>query len=296
MVSLLGQVKTVYAIDNTPGSSSTLPAFLDHFGEFVTYVPLRENRGIGDAQNIAIELSIKGDYSHVLLLDQDSVPSYGMVDKLLAAEGQLLSKGEKIGGLVPQVIDRRAGKRPCACHYRWFRACKVFRDVTATEPVQTDSFIASGSLIRTSTLQALGPMRGELFIEYVDTEWALRAHTAGYQSYCVPNATMIHSFGNAAGKLFGKDLFLYDTLRYCYRLRNAVYLVRLNSLGWQGRGYIASRIPYYFILYTALSKNCLATSIVLLRAIRDGFLGRLGPVRYATSSLPAEDQDAHASF
>ena len=82
--SLIGQVNTVFAIDNTPGSTPTRLAFLDAFGEPVSYVPLGENRGIAEAQNIGIELSMKGGYSHVLLLDQDSTLSPGLsrVEKL----------------------------------------------------------------------------------------------------------------------------------------------------------------------------------------------------------------------
>ena len=71
------------------------PPILEGFGKPVSYVPLGKNRGIAEAQNIGIDLSIKEEYSHVLLLDQDSALSSGMVNKLLAAEEELLGKGEK---------------------------------------------------------------------------------------------------------------------------------------------------------------------------------------------------------
>lgn len=276
--SLVGQVNTVFALDNTPGSSPDRPAFLEGFGEPVSYVPLGENKGIAEAQNIGIELSIKGGYSHVLLLDQDSALSPGLVDKLLAAEKELLNKGKKVAAMTPQIIDERTGVRPCAVRYRWFTVQKLFRDVNATEPVQTDNFIASGSLIRTSVLQILGVMRSDLFIEHVDTEWALRGHTAGYDSYCVPSALLIHNFGDASTMLFGKAIFLYSDLRQYYKLRNEAYLMRLKAMGWRWRAYILTRIPYHFVLYSVCSKNRLRASCFFMRAIWDGILGKLGPL------------------
>ena len=276
--SLVGEVDAVFAIDNTPGSISDRPLLLEGFADPVLYVPLGENKGIAEAQNIGIELSINGGYSHVLLLDQDSVLSSGMVSKLLAAEEQLLNKRETIAGMSPQIIDNRTGKRPCACRYRWFRVQKVFQDVNSTEPVETDNIMASGSLIRTRVLQALGMMRSELFIDHVDTEWALRARSAGYKLFCVPNAVLLHSLGDAAVEVLGKNIHIHSDVRHYYQLRNEIYLLRLKTMGWQWRIYALSRIPYHFVLYSFLSRNRIRALRLLLRAIWDGMLGRLGPI------------------
>jgi rhamnosyltransferase len=276
--SLIGQVSTVFAIDNTPGSTAIKPAFLAAFGEAVSYVPLGENRGIAEAQNIGIALSMKSGYSHVLLLDQDSVLAPDMVERLLAAEEKLLGKGERLAALAPQIVDERASPRPCAFRYTFWGVRKIFRDVSATEPVQTDNLIASGSLIQTATLQTLGTMRSDLFIDHVDTEWALRARSAGYQSYSVPNAVLTHSLGDGVTKLWGKDIHLHNDVRHYYQLRNEVYLARLKTMGWQWRAYILTRIPYHFVVYSAFSEHRLRASCFLLKAIWEGILGKLGPL------------------
>ena len=207
-----------------------------------------------------------------------------MVNKLLAAEEELLGKGEKIAGIAPQIVDGRTGKRPCACRYRWFTAQKLFRDISTTEPVQTDAFLASGSLIRTSILQALGTMRSDLFIDHVDTEWALRGRSAGYRSYCAPNAVLLHSLGDAATKVFGRSIHLHSDIRHYYQMRNEVYLASLKTMGWQWRAYALPRIPYHFVLYSFLSRNRIRALRLLLRAIWDGMLGRLGPITQLTTS------------
>jgi len=289
--SVAEQVNFIIAVDNTPGKSTELPSFFRSIPHPVSYLPLGENMGIAEAQNIGIRRSMSEGCSHVLLLDQDSAPCTDMVKRLLDVEGALLSRGERIAAMSPQVIDGRTGSRPCACTYRWLRAWLVFRDVNSSEPVQTENFIASGSLIRNSVLQLLGMMRSDLFIEHVDTEFASRVLDAGYRSYCVPNALMLHSFGDASAKLFGKDIYLYSGVRYYYKLRNEVYLARLKTMSRQWRAYILPRIPYHFVLYSLLSKDRVATSRLLLRAMWDGIRGRLGPLELSSTS---EHDEIHA--
>lgn len=276
-VSLRGQVDKVFMIDNTPGSSLPQPGFIR---ESVSYIPLGRNRGIAEAQNIGFEWSIEGGYSRVLLLDQDSVISQDMVRKLLAAERELLSKGIKVAAIAPQIVDERTGAFPVAVRYRALGVLsvkKVYRDCNAKDPEQTDNLISSGSLIRIEVLQTLGMMRSDLFIDYVDTEWALRAHNAGFRSFCLPNATLKHCVGSAAKKVLGNYVYLYNPVRYYYRMRNAAYLLRLPTMGWRWRAYYVMRMPYHLLVYSWFSKNKIETFRLILKAIRDGWAGKLGP-------------------
>ncbi|HMG86792.1 MAG TPA: glycosyltransferase family 2 protein [Terracidiphilus sp.] len=275
--SLADQVDVLYAIDNTPGSEGLWPFGPGQKAFSVTYVPLGKNRGLAEAQNIGIEMCLSGGYSHVLLLDQDSALSPDMVNKVLAAEQTLRKANPKIAAVVPQILDGRTGRRPCAYRYGWLGARKLYRDVDSSTPVQTDFFIASGALIRTAVFRELGMMRSDLLIDHVDTEWALRAHTAGYRSYCVPNATLIHSLGDGSKRILGKDVYLYSEIRYYYRLRNEVYLSKLPTMGWNWRVYIVPMIPYHFVLYSLLSKNRLRVARLLMKAIWDGVNDKLGP-------------------
>lgn len=284
LTSLSGQVDKVVAVDNTPGSPIALSAFFEKSPYPISYSSLGDNKGIAEAQNIGIRESIRAGCSHVLLLDQDSAVSPGMVSKLLVGEKQLLGKGEMVAAVCPQIMDGKTGRRPGAVHYRWFRVRRINLNADSDEPIETDNLIASGSLIRAAILESLGMMRSDLFIEYVDTEWAFRANSAGYRSYCVPSAILAHNFGDASAKFFGRPIYLYSGIRYYYKLRNAVYLARLKSMGWQWRAYIISRIPYHFLLYSWFSADRLGTARLMLRALGDGFLGRLGPFREELTS------------
>lgn len=279
LVSLGGQADRVVAIDNTSGSSATLAAFLERFQCAIAYIPVGDNKGIAEAQNIGIRECIRAGCSHVLLLDQDSVLSPGMVDKLVAAEGELLKAGIKVGAVGPRYVDGKTDLPSFAIRYGAVTVRKIALDPRSSIPVETDILIASGSIIRTATLQTVGIMRSDLFIDLVDTEWALRARSNGYKNYCIPGAIMMHSVGDAAIKVFGKSVYLHRDLRKYYRLRNAMYLLQVSSMGWRWRSYILRWIPYYVFLSLWTSEHKLSNARLLLHALWDGLLRRLGPAR-----------------
>ncbi len=288
IATLAGQVDSVLAIDNTPGSAEGKSGLFTKQDSFVTYIPLGENVGIAAAQNIGIQFSINKGYSHVLLLDQDSLLPAGFVNLQLKAEERLLKRGEKVAVVAPQILDEKTGKRPCAVTYRWMFAREQYAKDDSTEPIQSDNLISSGSLIRTQVLLDIGLMRSELFIEYVDTEWIFRAQQAGYRGFCVPEAVMMHSFGDDAATAFGKCFFLYSNSRYYYKLRNEIYLTRLKTMGWRWRTYALSRIPYHFFLYAALASNRGSAFRLLLTAVFDGIFARLGPLNKSFSEAGRE--------
>jgi rhamnosyltransferase len=276
---MAGQVDRVVAVDNTPGLPGISPAFWERFPYRISHIALGENKGIAEAQNVGIRQSIRDGCSHVLLLDQDSAPSPGLVSKLLAAEMKLLKAGKQVAAVGPQYVDEKTGTPSCAVRHGCLTVRRVNLDPRSDDPVETDNLIASGSLTRVDAFRSVGMMREDLFIDFVDTEWGLRARSKGYKSYCVPDAIMMHSTGDAAIRIFGKEVYVHSDVRRYYRLRNAVFLLRLRSMGWQWRSYISPRIPYYILLYVWLSERKLRNTGLMLKALRDGLSGRLGPLR-----------------
>lgn len=274
--SLSGQVDHVFAVDNTPGPLALSQKLREILPAGIAYIPLGDNQGIAEAQNVGIQAGIEAGCSHVLLLDQDSALSPGMVTRLLAAEDELLRAGEQVAAVGPQYVDEKTGQGSYASHHTPFKVRKIFLDPASTKPVETDAVMASGSVIRTAVLQSIGMMRGDLFIGMVDIEWGLRARSQGYKSYCVPGVIMQHNLGESVVRFLGRNLFMYSDLRMYYALRNCMYLLKLRTMGWQWRAYMAPRIPYYFLLFLLLSQDKLRNTPMFLRAVWDGALGRLG--------------------
>jgi len=199
-----------------------------------------------------------------------------MVRQLLSAEQALLDSGVKVGAVGPSFIDEKNGSASRVIRHGWFRVDRLAVDQSAKEPVEADYLISSGSLIRASILSEIGPMRDELFIDWVDIEWGLRARCAGNRSFVVPDAVMEHSIGDAFVHMIGKDVNLHNDIRNYYIVRNATYLLGLKTMGWKWRTVTIPKVPGYVLFYSWHSCNRWNSLKLLCKAVSDGVRGRVG--------------------
>jgi rhamnosyltransferase len=121
-------------------------------------------------------------------------------------------------------------------------------------------------------------MRDELFIDWVDIEWGLRARALGYKSYIIPSIRMMHSIGDSFVPFLGKNINLHGDIRHYYLVRNATFLLRIRHMGSEWRMVTLLKIPQYVLFYSFYSRNRLKSIRLLLRALRDGVSGKLGRV------------------
>lgn len=281
--SVIEQVDRIFVIDNTPESSVALSSpFFERYSQPISYLPLGENKGIATAQNIGIRQSLNTGHSHVLLLDQDSALRPGMVDRLLTAERNLILAGKQVGAVGPLFIDEKTGKHSFGIRPGRFRVKRISLDIYSDDPVETEYLIASGSLIRMSVLNSIGLMKDELFIDWVDIEWGLRARTDGYRSFIVPKAIMIHSIGDATVRVFGKDINIHSDIRNYYMIRNATYMLRLTSMQ-KWRLITTIKILQYVVFYSLYSNHRWQNLNLFVNAVIHGIRGKLGRLTTADS-------------
>ena len=274
--SVVGQVEKIFVIDNTPGSTMDFSSSFDQYHGNISYIPLGENKGIASAQNIGIHQGMDANCSHILLLDQDSALPANMVKRLLDAENELVSAGERVAAVGPIFVDEKTGSISRAIRHSYLRVHKIAVCPTSAQPVETDYVIASGSLIQTSVLRKIGGMMDELFIDWVDIEWGLRARNLGYKSYIVSNLKMEHSIGDDFVHFFGREINLHGDVRHYYLVRNAAFLLRMRYMGSEWRSVTLLKIPQYILFYSFYSKNRIKSLRLLLEAVLDGAAGKLG--------------------
>jgi rhamnosyltransferase len=274
--SISGQVEEIFVIDNTPATTANFASSFDQYSGHISYFALGENKGIATAQNIGIQKSIEAGCTHVLFLDQDSELPSDMVKQLLDAEADLLRAGKKVAAVGPLFVDEKTGKFSRATRHDSFLIHRIMLDRNSGTPVQTDYLIASGSLMRCDVLAHIGMMRDELFIDWVDVEWGLRAKSKGYKCYVVPSATMTHSIGDTTGNVLGFKIRLHNDIRHYYMIRNAAYLLRSRAMGWQRSLFTACKLPINIILFSWFSVQRVKSFKLLLRAIADGICSRTG--------------------
>ncbi len=276
--SLDGEVDKVFVIDNTPtkelGDFSA--SWFESKGHLVTYAPLGDNVGIAKAQNIGIDLAMQEGFSHVILFDQDSAIPTGMVNVLLDAERELNQKNIRVGSVGPLFLDEKTNEYSKAIKHGFFLVKKIAVIPMDDLPVKADYLIASGSLIKISALKEIGLMREDLFIDWVDIEWGLRASKLKFEHFIIPRAIMRHSIGDEFIEVGKKKINLHSDIRNYYIVRNACYLLLSSDVDYRWRLNIFWKIPFYVVFYTFTSKQRFSAFKVLLRACVDGFTGRLG--------------------
>ena len=271
---LTSQVAHIVVVDN--GSAMNL----DHWVAARRYpnvqcLSLGDNFGVATAQNAGIDLARRQQAEYILLLDQDSEPAPDMVEKLLGAYECMASQGYAVAAVGPRYVDLRQNNPP---PFIRLRGLKVERCVcTAPDAiVPVDYLISSGSLITMKTLNAVGTMADNLFIDYVDIEWGLRAKHFGYQSFGVCNAAMHHSIGEHPMKAFGRPIPLHSPLRHYYHFRNAVWLYQQSWPSWKWKVADAWRLLLKYGFYSMFARPRLKHLGMMTLGIWHALRGRTG--------------------
>jgi len=274
------QVSCIILVDNTPSDNkaNSLEVFISNEHKGIVYIKNGDNLGIAAAQNIAIDYAVSNGYGHLLFLDQDSSVGLNFVDRLLTAERMLLLQGMNVGAIGPLYKDVKSNNYVHAIRHRVMKLEKVKIDVHENMPVVTDYLISSGSFIRTSVIKSVGNMKANLFIDWVDIEWCLRAQTNGFSNFIISSIHMEHNIGDSVIKIAGKSICMHDDIRNYYIVRNAVHLLfdPNMKIGWKIS--VLYRIPLWLIFYSYFtrSEKRMRTLKFLLIGVWDGITGRLG--------------------
>ncbi len=223
---LLPQVSRIYIIDN--GSKD--PSFLiSESNDAITFICLKDNVGIAEAQNIGIREAFKNAAEFFVFFDQDSSIEENMVNKLYL-NFRKLSNNYKVGAVGPVFYNQKHGfiypqiklKKP-------FGRERIIPD-EYSEPLSVSFIISSGTFTSRNVIEDVGLMNSDLFIDYVDTEWCLRASAMGYQFYALPEVKMMHSIGDNKIKFLRHNLPVHSPWRRYFRMRNMYILFSLNYI------------------------------------------------------------------
>jgi rhamnosyltransferase len=275
---LVPQVTAVVIVDN--GSSADVLAWnaerkLKAMPAATAVVPLGVNKGIATAQNIGIRWAQQQQATCVLFMDQDSVPAADMVGHLLAALVSLPA----VAAVGPRYWDERQASRQQnlasfirRCGFRLKRyACESEEAI-----IPVSYLVSSGCLVPLSVLEKVGGMRDELFIDYVDFEWGLRAAHYGLSSYGVCAAHLHHQLGDSHIRVFNRTIPLHSPLRHYYLCRNAVLLYKMAWIPYQWKVADGSRLLIKCFVYVVFAPHRLAHWRMMLLGVWHGLKCRVG--------------------
>lgn len=197
------QVDQVIVVDNC--SEEKFKSKLSDLNkiENCTTIYLSDNFGISFAVNRGVESAASFENDWVLIMDQDSIPSSGMVSNLLS-----VAKNEINSMVVPTIADIGHKKN-------------VF--VTLVVPYA----ITSGSLLSVENFFNVGGFNEKLFIDGVDFDFSLKLRKNKIKIIRVPNACMEHKLGGEKkNNIYLAFHTVHEPIRRYYIVRNLVHNIR----------------------------------------------------------------------
>lgn len=234
-----------------------------------------KNMGIAAAQNQGIAQARKQQFDYVILFDQDSLPQENLLATLVGIAEAKKKDGELVAAIGPNFRDARLQKSAQFLRTSGWKS--HLQPETTGDVVVVDHLIASGCLIPMQALDRVGDMREELFIDYVDTEWSLRAeHRYGLLSYGTYKTTLQHELGQHPVQVFGKHFAIHAATRHYYLFRNSVWLWRQNwvPLGWKmARG---PKLMMRLVFCAIFGRPILAQWRMIALGLWHGIAGRMG--------------------
>ncbi len=241
----------------------------------VKLMELGENRGLAAAHNCGIAVASEQGHTHVLLMDQDSLPAPNMVAELVQSFAKLTSERLRVAAVGPWYHDPVLDNPPDFLRLHWWGISR-YSEQSNYPIVEVDYLISSGCLISLAALESVGTMQEALFIDYVDIEWGLRARRLGWTLHGVFAARMTHSLGPRIVRFLWRRFPLHSPQRHYFVVRNALWLYRDGALPLVWRVPHALRLLLRFSVYLLVGDSRRERLKFVWMGLRDGLLGRMG--------------------
>jgi rhamnosyltransferase len=222
--ALQGEVGEIIVIDNA--SKAAVGRLPQMAGLPMRVITLPENKGVAHGFNAGVAAARERGAEFVLLLDDDSVPTPGMVEELLAACRERAREGAApVAAVGPRVQDSRDPQDYPFIQLGWTHNRHVRWSGAPGEVINCDFLISSGSLVPIGAITAVGEFDEGLFIDSVDLEWCCRARSRGLALYGVCSARLDHRLGDRRHAVLNTfELVVHSPERVYYMTRNRFLL------------------------------------------------------------------------
>ena len=175
------------------------------------------NRGVAAALNTGLERAGAMGFTYAVLFDDDSTIAPGMVGRLVAA------------------FDNDPNQMPAIVGISYSCAGEGSQDRASGQFKEVPTVITAGSMIPLKIFQLVGPFREELFIDYVDIEYCLRARLLGVQIRQCLEVGMVQPIGQSQKTAWGELRSVHSPARTYYYFRNSLAIVR--EYAWRFPGF-----------------------------------------------------------
>ncbi|WP_194839918.1 glycosyltransferase [Aeromicrobium yanjiei] len=221
--AVLPQVDELVIFDNASLETDRISAIAKDCG--VTLLRAGYNNGLSHAYNRIFEYAASKAAQSILLLDQDSVCSDGMVRSLASCtepETAIVS---------PRIVDRNL---------------RDDRDQVPSGVAEVDHCITSGSLCSLEAWKAVGGYDERFFIDFTDFDFCLRLRAAGFLILKNNAVTLSHELGQMQqhGRVIAYN---HSAFRNYHMARDMIFYARKHraaprNLKVRGRGVVMTYV------------------------------------------------------
>jgi rhamnosyltransferase len=265
LATLLSQVDGMVVVDNGSRAELLQGVRETSCASGFNLIELKENLGIAAAQNMGIAWAEAQGFELAIFFDQDSTVPNNFVKTMVMFYDEDSSKST-LAIVAPRYRDSRLGA-----------------DLAAARVADGGLALAmcSGSLIPLTVLRRIGGFEEDLFIDYVDYEFSLRARAAGYYLKECSAAVLLHAPADPQRRMLFSLLPVttanYSASRRYYLARNLIWMVRHYSFRFPA---ICLRFVLNFlkdsIKIVLVEDSAREKSLTSIRGVADGLRGKMG--------------------
>ncbi|GJH26033.1 glycosyltransferase family 2 protein [Caballeronia novacaledonica] len=260
-------------VDNTEGPT---PRARGRLAPSIHYLPNGKNEGIASALNRGVAHLKALGCDKVFLFDQDSAPDDRLLTELPQAIVELSKTDSRVALVGPAYVDDRLGGPTPFVRFAHWRLLRV--PAKGNEPIETDFLISSGSCVNLHSWDEIGRLQDDLFIDFVDLEWCVRARRKGFNIYGIPWVHMNHSLGGEPIRIFGRAYPSHSAARHYYLFRNAVSLILRPDVPFSWKSGELVKLPIRLCIYALFLEPRWRHVRMACVGIVDGLRGKLGPL------------------
>ena len=229
--------------------------------------------GLSLALNVGILEAKKQGFSAVALFDQDTELPSNYSQQMLYYINRY-HDDNPVALYSPIVHNHVIDETASHINFKPFRL--VRSSVDESDYAQPHYVITSGSIIPMSVLDDVGLMLEELFIDFVDIEWCLRARQKGYEIVAINKVMIDHHLGDYAVHFMSHRYAIHSPMRMYYYFRNAIFLYRLRGIDWNWRIVDSARNLFRFLFYMLFVKNRWTYFKYIVKGYYHGLIKKMG--------------------
>lgn len=232
----------------------------------------QKNQGLAKAINQGISKAKDMDCNMVALFDQDTKINNNFLESMVIDINNY-NGNKRIALYSPRYKNSTTGKISQNIYLKLFHFVKKNDDERYSYPYYS---ITSGSIIPMKIFDKIGVMKEELFMDYIDIEWCLRARNYNYEIISLNKVLVEHSIGERGQKIFGRKFTIHAPERMYYYFRNSIFLYKIKYLdiNWKLADFIRNTLRFIFYI-TFVNKRFMYLKNII-QGYWHGLVGKMG--------------------